>query len=199
MALTGAALGSVCQRCHFATFFPVALSEDTNMPATDTHSGLTAERARELFEYDSYTGVMTRRVSAPKSRAGSAVGCPDRHGHLRVGIAYRNYFVHRIAWLMTYGGWPSGEVDHINGIPDDNRIVNLRDVSHRTNTENRRRAQSDNSTGVLGVCWDRVSGKFRATIQTGNRYVTIGRFNTQEEAHAAYVCHKRLLHEGNTL
>lgn len=169
------------------------------MPATDTHSGLTAERARELFEYDSYTGVMTRRVSAPRGRAGSAVGWANRRGYLTVGIAYRKYLVHRIAWLMTYGRWPSGEVDHVNGIPGDNRIANLRDVSHKTNTENRRRAQSDNSTGLLGVCWDRVNRKFRATIQTGNRYVTIGRFDTQEEAHAAYVCHKRLLHEGNTL
>lgn len=104
---------------------------------------------------------------------------------------------HRIAWLIYFGHWPDGDIDHINGDRSDNRIINLRDVSRTINLQNRRSPQSTNATGYLGVHRDKR--RYVAQIKTPDRNIRIGTFRTPEEAHAAYINAKRELHEGNTL
>ncbi len=44
-------------------------------------------------------------------------------------------YVHRLVWLAFYG--PSYELDHINRDKSDNRIENLRAVTHSENLKNR--------------------------------------------------------------
>lgn len=118
-------------------------------------------------------------------------------GYRVVQIAYSNYFVHRLIWLCAHGKWPDGEIDHINGDKSDNRLANLRDVSRRVNKQNIRKANTNNTTGLLGVsAW---KGRWAARINVNGRDKTIGYFDTPEAAHAAYVEHKRRLHVGNTL
>lgn len=87
-----------------------------------------------------------------------------------------------------------------DGAPEDNRIINLRDVSPQTNSQNRKRANASNSNGLLGVSKCTRRGGFIAQIRHADgRMKRIGRFDTPERAHAAYLLTKRLLHEGNTL
>jgi hypothetical protein len=98
---------------------------------------------------------------------------------------------------MHYGVWPTGEIDHLDGDPSNNRIENLRDSTHLVNMQNRRRANIGSKTGVLGV---KPHGKrFRATIETDRRGRHLGVFDTVEAAHAAYVAAKRIIHIGGTL
>lgn len=101
-------------------------------------------------------------------------------------------------WLMHTGRWPDGEIDHINGVRDDNRIENLRDVTHQTNAENRRRPVRASETGALGVTLTK-DGRYRARICSKGRLLSLGVFGSADEAHAAYVLGKRRLHAGNTL
>ena len=61
------------------------------------------------------------------------------------------YPTHRLAWLMAYGVWPSGDIDHINGDRQDNRLCNLRDVSHSRNLFNRQAPSVGNKARLLGV------------------------------------------------
>jgi hypothetical protein len=104
---------------------------------------------------------------------------------------------HRLAWLYVTGKEPSKQIDHLNGERDDNRWLNLRDVSHRANLENRKNPNAGGSSGFLGV--HRHRNAWQARIRTHGVLVRIGIFNTPEEAYSAYIEKKRQLHSGNTL
>jgi hypothetical protein len=54
-------------------------------------------------------------------------------------------------------------------------------------------------TGVLGVSFDSSRSKYCAYITVNGRRKNLGRFQTAEEAGAAYLSAKRELHPGNTL
>lgn len=54
-------------------------------------------------------------------------------GYKRICIDKKIYCQHRIAWLFGHGKEPVGMIDHINGIRDDNKLENLRDVSNSVN------------------------------------------------------------------
>lgn len=67
---------------------------------------------------------------------GTRVGNLTRAGYIQVYIAGRKYMAHRLVWKIVTGNDPEGIIDHINGIRDDNRIENLRDVSFTGNAAN---------------------------------------------------------------
>jgi hypothetical protein len=86
------------------------------------------------------------------------------------------------------------DVDHINGIRDDNRIENLRNVSRSINLQNKRKPHSNNSTGFLGVT--RHKGQFCARITLDGKSTWLGTFKTPQEAGDAYFRAKRSIHKG---
>ncbi|HBC5385607.1 TPA: HNH endonuclease [Citrobacter koseri] len=100
---------------------------------------------REALVYDHDSGLFTwrvRPVSHFRSKkawnqsnshfAGKVAGSKDpKHGYIRIKLCGKNHKAHRLAWLYVHEHWPEGEIDHVNGIRDDNRIGNLRDVSHK--------------------------------------------------------------------
>lgn len=158
---------------------------------------ITQERLKQLLMYEPDTGVFTWRVDHRKYQAGHVAGRDNGTGYLVVWISPRLYQAHRLAWLYMNGSWPTASIDHINGKKSDNRILNLRDVSHAQNMSNLKRARVDNKLGVMGV--HQVRNKFVAQIQTNGVTKRIGRFNTPEEAHAAYLEEKRRLHPTCTI
>jgi hypothetical protein len=82
------------------------------------------------------------------------------------------------------GDFPEDQIDHINGVRSDNRWCNLRAVSRQENAKNKR-TPSDNSSGVIGVCWDRREKKWRAEIQSGKVKHALGHFPEFSDAVAA--------------
>ncbi|MCJ2709130.1 HNH endonuclease, partial [Escherichia coli] len=54
-------------------------------------------------------------------------------GYLMIMINGKAYPAHRLAWLIVYGTMPDGFIDHINRVRTDNRISNLRLVTHSEN------------------------------------------------------------------
>lgn len=166
----------------------------------------TAERVRELFDYNPDTGAFIRRVTIFNGKkAGTRADVMRQTGRLagytRICIDHGRYLAHRIAWLYVTGSWPNHHVDHINGDPSDNRFCNLRDVPSLLNQQNQRKPRPDNASGFLGV--SRVVGKrgikFHASIGAAGRTFFLGSFDSPEDAHNAYVAAKRTLHRGCTL
>jgi hypothetical protein len=112
-------------------------------------------------------------------------------------VAGRFYYAHRLAFLYMTGEWPPNEVDHLNGIRDDNRWANLRLATVSLNRQNQRRPRRDNTTGYLGVM---VNGAgFAARIMVDGKKFNLGTFKTPQEAHEVYLTAKRRLHKGGTL
>jgi hypothetical protein len=161
---------------------------------------LTVERVREALLYDAENGIFNWRASRVPGRDGTKAGSLNKHsGYIHMWVDGRSYQAHRLVWFYVFGEWPRGDIDHINGVRDDNRLCNLRSVTRSTNCENQRRAKSTNRVGLLGVSM-RENGKFRAAITcAGGRRIRLGQFETREQAHEAYLSAKRKFHEGCTL
>ena len=73
------------------------------------------------------------------------------------------------------------EVDHINGKPNDNRIENLRIVSHKNNMKNEK-LYNNNTSGHKGVYFSKREKKWKAAIKSDNVVYHLGTFNTKDEA-----------------
>jgi hypothetical protein len=163
---------------------------------------LTAERLRELLDYDPEAGIfvwLSPALRARRANVGGRAGGSAPYGYLRVGIDGGVYLAHRLVWLYVHGIWPERDIDHLNGIRTDNRISNLRHVSRSINLQNRRSARSDSLSGLLGVEWHGASGLWHARIRAGGVRHCLGYFRDKHEAHQAYLEAKRRLHEGCTI
>jgi ssDNA-binding Zn-finger/Zn-ribbon topoisomerase 1 len=89
---------------------------------------MDAEKARLLFDYDPELGVLIKKQT--KRFAGCSSN-PKKYG--QVFHENKTYRTHRLIWLWVHGKWPDGEIDHINGRKNDNRISNLEDVDRLEN------------------------------------------------------------------
>ena len=164
-----------------------------------SNSTLTAERLREVLDYDPETGVFVWRVRTSNCiKVGSVAGGQRQDGYFAIGLDGKTYLSHRVAWLWVNGFWPQYAIDHIDGDLTNNRISNLRDVDQTINMQNVKRACVNNKTsGLLGT---HPSGKkWRAQIAVSGKMHYLGTFDTPEEAHAAYLGAKRLFHSGCTI
>jgi hypothetical protein len=141
---------------------------------------LTAERLRELLDYNHETGEFTWKHGA--RWGGKVAGHYNKVvGHVYVNISKRLYKAHRLVWLYVYGEWPSSEIDHRDGNGANNRLYNLRLATRQQNMGNTK-CRRDSTCGVKGV--HRLpGGTWRAVI--AHRH--IGCFPTADEASAAYM------------
>lgn len=160
-------------------------------------SNLTLEVVRALFAYDKTTGIITNKVDrSRRDAAGSNAGCKKPNGYVSIKIFGDPYQAHRVAWMHVNGRWPMNEIDHINGVRDDNRIENLREATTAENCQNRK-TRSDNRSGFTGV--RKHQGRYRADIKINGSYKFIGSYETPERAHDAYLHAKTQLHTFNPI
>ncbi len=136
----------------------------------------------ETFDYDPLTGLLTWK------RDGLIAGFIDKEGYWEVRCGGKRWFVHRIAWLITYGKWPDHSIDHINQVKTDNRLINLRDVTQAENNKNMQRwaegrwIPRHNTSGHVGVYFRKDRNRWRARIKRNSVYQCLGCFATYEEA-----------------
>lgn len=142
------------------------------------------------FRYDRKTGEFfwKRQTSKyfNKARIGTLAGTIDSDGYVKIVLSRKPYFAHRLVWLLEYGEQPEF-IDHVDGNKSNNRISNLRAVSQRQNQSNRPEHRSGHLIGTTKI----RDGKWRAQIETRRKNVRfhrhLGYFETQQEAHAAYM------------
>lgn len=120
--------------------------------------------------------------------AGKEAGSVSKYGKLKgyrlISIYSRPYLAHHIIWLIVHGFWPE-QIDHKLGIENGDAIKNLRLATSAQNTQNSR-IRSDNTSGFKGVSWTVKNRKWRAIITVEGRRISLGLFNSKEEAALAY-------------
>ena len=101
---------------------------------------------------------------------------------------YKTFYIfgHRLGWYLHYGHLPGNSIDHIDGNKSNNKIKNLRDVTHQQNHMNR--------TTAKGYCWDKSANKFKGYIHINNKNKYLGLFHTEQEARNAYLKAKEIYH-----
>lgn len=149
-----------------------------------SHSYLT-----EVLDYNAETGKFVwKKPASHQMHPGDEAGTQNASGYVFICVGGVRYKAHRLAWFYHYGEWPSDEtpqIDHINGNRADNRIANLRLVTKVKNSRNLK-IRISNTSGYPGVFLIKATGKWRAYIGNGcGKYISLGRYNTREEAIAA--------------
>lgn len=160
---------------------------------------ITAEYLRSRIAYNSENGEFTWLWKPENNRfdrtwntlyAGKCAG-KDKQGYRAISIDGVVYQAHRLAWLYVHGQWPTGEIDHINRVRDDNRIVNLRDATHVQNITN---GSTQKRRNGLPKGAYRKGSRWQAKITVNWKIEYLGSYATAEEAHAAYKARAVELH-----
>ena len=124
-------------------------------------------------------------------RAGAIAGTLTNRGYRQLKIEQRFYSAGPLAFIWMTGRWPTKVIDHANCIKDDNRWSNLRAATRSQNAANGHIRKNKLYSNLKGVTWSKRDQMFRATIKVNYRLINLGRFDTQEKAHAAYVAAAR--------
>lgn len=113
----------------------------------------------------------------------------NRYGYNFIAVNKVNYRIHRIIGYLFLGldiDDTTQHIDHINGIRDDNRLENLRVVNIKQNNLNR---HTDN-----GYTFNKRYNKYQSRIHKDRKVISLGYYDTKEEARQAYLDAKEVYH-----
>ena len=154
------------------------------------------EHFKKWLKYDADTGIFTwKKRPANCVRIGDIAGCVTVYGYVSIRVKGVDAYLHRVAWL--WHNEEIDEIDHINGIRSDNRLINLRDVNRTLN--NRNKHVSHSNTGVIGIYKRDRKKKYQVIV--GGLYVgsyaklkdaVIARDNCMDEAGGYHINHREV-------
>lgn len=146
-----------------------------------------------VLRYEPLTGALTwrrRKEETPHDRTWNtryadkpALAHKVPQGYLEGKLLGKNYRAHRVIWKMETGEEPL-KVDHKNGRRDDNRWRNLRSVDDTEHAKNCG-VRDDNTSGTVGVVFDRDRLRWRAQIGVNGKTRYLGLFDNKTDAIAA--------------
>jgi len=118
------------------------------------------------------------------------IGAKNEKGYIQILFRYNNkqfkLRAHQFIWFCKYGEYDKElNIDHINGIKDDNRIENLRLTTHSENMQNTKRK---------GYYFDKRSKSWYSRIQVNKKVIPLGYFKNEYDARQAYLNAKLIYH-----
>lgn len=141
---------------------------------------LTQQELKDWLHYNPLTGVFTWIKNDDRSvHKGARAGCRTERGERSIGFKGKEYNAGRLAWLYMYGKWPK-RINHANGILDDDRITNLRNISYQEMQQSSKQYNT-NTSGVTGVHWVKNAKKWAAYISDLGR-IHLGYFENLDDA-----------------
>jgi hypothetical protein len=111
----------------------------------------------------------------------------NQHGYCRVSVGNKMMSIHRIVahlFLDLDIEKQENQVDHIDGNKSNNRIENLRIVTNRENSSNR---ESHRNGRLVGCSFIKKTNKWKSQIRVNKKRIFLGYFDTELEAHEAYI------------
>ena len=166
---------------------------------------LTAELVRKLVRYEPDTGRLfwlERPAELFSSRwpgqeqatadywnrrnAGRECFLGEDEDGYRIGSIFDlTRKAHRVAWAIQTGSWPTTQIDHRNGVRNDNRWANLRLA---TEVQNRRNSAPElaRASDFKGVTWHKRDQVWFTRIYVDGQRIQLGTFDDEVAAARAY-------------
>ena len=144
---------------------------------------------KEYFACDPETGKILWSKKLPNGRksvgeeAGIVINA--KHGRVLLKVRGAMLYAHHVAWFIYYGVWATDEIDHKNSDGLDNRKCNLREATRLKNTWNKK-SYGKTGRGLKGAYRQKGENRWFGQIVINGKQRYLGRFPTEEEAHAAY-------------
>lgn len=154
-------------------------------------NNLTSELVRSILNYDPEIGIFTWKYRSGAAKAwntrysGKTAGSVNKDGYVQIAINNKQYYAHRLAWLYTKGIWPEIQIDHRDLNKSNNKWKNLRKSGSSGNRSNTK-IRADSISGIKGVWFDKKRKKYSAQITTQKKHISLGRFDSPEDAYVAY-------------
>lgn len=147
---------------------------------------MTQEELKKLVSYDPETGIFINLHRQEE------VNYIRGKGYLGIQLNKTKYYLHRLAWLYMTGSIPE-QIDHIDTNRANNKWSNLRKADPSLNQHNKN-LQSNNTSGIKGICWDKLNYKWIARLNFKGVCFNIGRFTSIEDAQKALEHKRNSLH-----
>ena len=148
------------------------------------------EEYRKIECYENYS--VSNMGNVRNDKTGKILkGRPTKTGYLLINICNKNekrknILISRlVATIFIENPNNFEEVDHINRIPCDNRVENLRWISRGNNNRNKKKMEGTSSK-YRGIYWVEKTKKWEAQITLNRKHKYIGRFETEEEAYTRW-------------
>jgi len=145
---------------------------------------------KDNLRYDPETGYLWwTKQNYGNRNLDKPAGCLYKDGyititHRRSGVK-KDYRAHRLAWFIYYGKWPKNQIDHINNIRDDNRIVNLREATCAENGSNKK-IRIGGTSKYKGVSWHKVNVCWESRLTVNRKTIHLGNYDNEQQAALAY-------------
>ena len=153
------------------------------------------DRRMRLINDVFYSRAICRGIETKKEKWCKVTFFETDNGYLICNLTLNKvrymFLQHRLVWLAYDQDWDIWDsstnnlIDHIDQNKKDNRIANLRKATNAENQQNR---------DVKGCYFEKARNKWQAQITINGKCKYIGRYDTFEEAHEAYLAKKRILH-----
>lgn len=143
---------------------------------------LTQKELKKQLRYFPKTGIFKWKINKNGVKKGTCAGCLDKSvGYIVIGINYKLYFAHRLAFLYMKGKFPKYLIDHEDQNKTNNKWNNLRKGNHVTNSINSK-IRKTNKSGITGVHWCVKNKKWVAQITHKRKAYNLGIFSSKTKA-----------------
>jgi hypothetical protein len=143
---------------------------------------ITLSEISESIGYCPKTGIFKwKKPTSNSISVGRLAGTKNNNGYVRLRFKKKYYSCHHLAWLFSSGNFPDSQIDHINGVRCDNRILNLRLCSPTENQFNRG-AQKNNKLGHKNIFFLKKKNRFCVRIYKHKKLQYVRSFKTLNDA-----------------
>lgn len=96
---------------------------------------MNQEILQHIFDYHEGS-LIWKNPTGPRALKGTVAGSIDTYGYRQVSVFGRKHLAHKLVWIWHGKELVEGlEFDHINRVRADNRIENLRLITHLENIQ----------------------------------------------------------------
>ena len=160
----------------------IATDPDGLQKSLGSQESLKNEITQEflIYHFEYRDGNLWWKVPTARAvKVGQQFGTKHNKGYRQGRVKGKLILEHRLIWFMFKGYWPK-EIDHENGIKDDNRLNNLRELTHQKNMLNQ--GSRGGTSKHRGIFWSKDHSKWRVKFCVNGNYHHVGMFLTEDEA-----------------